>query len=152
MSIIASGIPFYDSNRPGEIIPAAIINSYSALTIPAYWWRNQFPRRQSFELPAPVHQDGSPADTTHPLNRILKRKPNAYQNSTQFWRTLFAHAANYGNGYAQIARTGLIGAVDSLHNMLPPTCGRSGMTTPTVRGQCSITITASPKRSSPATT
>jgi HK97 family phage portal protein len=41
-----------------------------------------------------------------PLYDVLKMRPNTYQTSKVFRRTLTHHALNYGNGYARIVRRG----------------------------------------------
>jgi HK97 family phage portal protein len=112
-----NGIRVYDA-KPGDVIGTSIINGYSALTVPAYWRAINFLATNLASFPRSVHRDGAKADEPHPLDRILKRRPNAYQNATQFWRTLFAHAGHCGNGFAEIKRTAT-GRVDAVHNLLP---------------------------------
>jgi HK97 family phage portal protein len=75
------------------------------------------PEQQSCQLPARGSLDGSPTEETHPLEKLLERRPNGYQNPTTFWRTLFLHAIHAGNGYGRIERTGAKPA--AMHN-LPP--------------------------------
>lgn len=111
------GIPIYDANGfGGDTIPACPINAYSALTVSAYWRAINFLASNLATFPRSVRLNGAPLDDPHPLDAILERRPNQYQTATTFYRTLFAHAAHRGNGYAEIRRDG--GRV-TLHNMLP---------------------------------
>lgn len=98
-------------------IPLTAINAYSALSIPAYKRAMAFISENLASFPRSVRLNGAKLKDSHPLDPLLKLRPNGYQNATQFWRTLFFHAAHTGNGYARIERqsTRPIG----LHNMLP---------------------------------
>lgn len=109
-----------DATAGGSILSSAVITSYGALTIPAYYRALAFLADNLASFPKFVAFDPSGHDTdqTHPLDAILQRRPNGYQNPFVFWRTLFFHAAHTGNGYARIDR-GPLNSVESLHNLLP---------------------------------
>lgn len=115
-----NGVLVYSSNDPGgAVIPAALINSYSSLTIPAYYRAINVLANNLANFPRSVYENGQQRDVTHPLDRILKRRPNGYQNCYVLYRTWFAHAAHHGNGFLRIQRAKNGVAIDSLHNMLP---------------------------------
>ena len=112
-------VMLYDSNSPGQnVIPPTLINTYSVLTIPAYWRAMNFLANNLASFPRSIHKEGSPADRTHPLNRLLGRRPNSYQSGWRFWSTLFFHAAHCLNAYARIERGPNLRPV-ALHNLLP---------------------------------
>lgn len=111
-------VPIYSTNIEGQILNPATINPYSILTIPAYWRAINFKADNLTSFPRSVRQNGIPLDQPHRLDRIFRR-PNGYQNATQFWKTLFFHSEHYGNGFARIKRPPLGTGVDSLHNFLP---------------------------------
>lgn len=108
----------YGNVYSGSVISPMLVNSYSALTIPAFKRAVQFLSENLASFGRSIHKDGSPAITPHPLDKLIRRRPNAYQNAFNFWKTLFAHAAHRGNGYAQIER-GNNFAPFALNNMLP---------------------------------
>src|SRR5690554_529961 len=90
-----------DATAGGSILSSAVITSYGALTIPAYYRALAFLADNLASFPKFVAFDPSGHDTdqTHPLDAILQRRCNGYQNPFVFWRTLFFHAAHTGNGY-----------------------------------------------------
>lgn len=49
---------------------------------------------------------GADLYTESKLYRVLKYEPNPEMGKMTFWRTILAHALTYGNGYAEIERTG----------------------------------------------
>lgn len=65
-----------------------------------------------------VRKDGAKPDQKHPLDKLLRRRPNGLQNAFTFWRTLFFHAVHTANAYAQIERDGSFRPV-ALHLLLP---------------------------------
>ena len=97
-----NGLHIYDSNAPASAVPPMLVNAYSILTIPAYWRAINFLSNNLASFPRAVYKDGTAAPTSHPLNKLLARKPNGYQNATSFWRTLLFHTCHQGNGYAAI--------------------------------------------------
>jgi len=67
-------------------------------------------------FPRAVRKNGT--EVAHRLDKLLKRKPNDYQDATTFWRTLFFHRSHYLNAFAEIERDKLFN-VAALHNRLP---------------------------------
>jgi HK97 family phage portal protein len=112
----AGGIRLFDSNVPGQVIGQTVINTYTALGVPAYRRAMAFLSENLAAFPRAVHKGGNP-DDAHPVNKLLKRRPNTYQNPTQLWRALFLHAAHVGNGFVEIRRTA--GRPTGLHNLIP---------------------------------
>jgi len=107
-------------DNPGSnLLPATLINCYSALAIPAYRRAITVLADNLASFPIGVRQDGAKMDPPHPLDRLLKRRPNPLQNPFVFLRTLFFHAAHTGNGYARIERGGPAFAPVALWNLLP---------------------------------
>ena len=101
----------------GNQLPLTPINCYSALSIPAYTRAIRFLADNLASFPRSVRRDGAQTEEAHPLNRLLKRRPNALQAPFLFWRTLYFHAAHTGNGYARVERNGLQPV--ALHNLEP---------------------------------
>lgn len=111
-----NGYQVYDSNMAGIVIPPTLINGYSMLTIATVWRAVNFLASNLASFPRHVHgADGG--KITHNLDRILKRRPSQYQTATVFWRTLWGHAVQTGNGYAEIKRDGP--KIVGLYNLLP---------------------------------
>lgn len=106
---------------PGDTLPATIINFYSSLSVPAYKRALAFLSDNLASFPRAVVKEGAATAEAagHPLNRILKRRPNQFQNPFVFWRTLFFHAAHTGNGYALIERDPATFRPVALQNALP---------------------------------
>lgn len=100
-------------------LPMTLINSYSSLSVPAYKRAICFLADNLASFPRSVRRDGSKQGVDHPLNRLLKRRPNRYQTAVQFWRTLYFHTAHTGNGYARIQREGPTFRPAALHLLLP---------------------------------
>lgn len=111
-------VMMYDSNDPTSTIPPTLINAYSVLTIPAYWRAVNFLANNLSSFPRSVQKDGAAQAVPHPLDRLLERRPNPYQNATAFWRTLFFAAVHHANGYARIER-GRDLSPAALHNLTP---------------------------------
>lgn len=61
-------------------------------------------------LPLPVYRRLEPRGKErvheHPLAPLLEDEPNEDMHSMTFWETIVAHAASWGNGYAEIIRPG----------------------------------------------
>lgn len=109
---------YYLSGAP--TVPPMLINNYSTLTVPAYWRAMNFLADNLASFPRAVYLDAAKANPApQPLSTILGRRPNRYQNPTQFWRTWFFHAAHFGNGYARIDREAFSGRPLAVHNILP---------------------------------
>jgi HK97 family phage portal protein len=104
----------------GATIPPTLINAYSALTVPAYRRAVTFLSVNLASFPRSVRLDGAKDADGHPLDGLLKRRPNGLQTSFVFWRTMFYHAAHHGNGYAMIQRSSS-GAPIAL-KLLAPEC------------------------------
>lgn len=101
-------------------VPPMLLNNYSALTIPAYWRAINFLAANLASFPRAVYLEAAKLEPApRPLATILGRRPNLYQNPTQFWQTFFFHAAHFGNGYARIERDTFSGRPVALHNVLP---------------------------------
>lgn len=118
-----NGIRIYNAGITGssDAVPPMPISSYSILSIPAYWRAMRFLSENLASFPRSVRQAGAkpkPGGDPHPLTRLLQRRPNACQNATIFWRTLFFHAAHSGNGYAEIVRPDLYRPA-ALRNLMP---------------------------------
>ncbi len=93
------------------------INPYSAMSVPAWARAVTFLADNLASFPRSVRKDD--AQTTHPLNELLRVRPNPLQNNFVFWRTWFFHAAHTGNGYIRIHRDPRTLAPKSLTNLLP---------------------------------
>ena len=113
----ANGITVFDA-QSRSAVPATPINFYSALSVPAYYRAVTFLSDNLASLPRSVTQDGTKPPTPHPLDKLLNRRPNGYQNSTMLWRTLFFHAAHYQNGYVRIERDPLTLRPVALHTLM----------------------------------
>lgn len=96
-----NGLPIYTSNDPTNVVAPTPINSYSILTIPAYWRAMNFGSANLASFPHAVTLDGSLAD--HYVGKLMKR-PNAYQSANVFWRTLYFHRLHAANAYAEVTR------------------------------------------------
>lgn len=107
---------------PGQMptaIAATLINCYSTLANPAYFRAIAFLSQNLASFPRSVRMKGHEGeDDAHPLARLLRRRPNGYQNSFQFWSALFFHATHNGNGYGRIQRGAGYTPV-ALHNLCP---------------------------------
>ena len=102
----------------GNTLPLTVLNTYSALSVPAYRRAIAFLSENLASFPRSVRKDGAKLETKHALDILLKRRPNGLQNSTAFWRTWFFHAVHTGNGYARITRGANFRPM-SFHNLLP---------------------------------
>jgi len=112
----STGYLIYDTNTPGVIGPA-VVNAYTTLSIPAYWRAMDFLSQNLASFPRSVRKSGVD-QPRHRLARLLQRRPNNYQNSTLFWRTLFFHFSHYHNAFAQIERDSQFQPI-ALHNRIP---------------------------------
>jgi HK97 family phage portal protein len=104
-----------DSGARNLVVPPTLINSYSTLSIPYY-------KRAVYFLTENLASFGrsvflGKAEVDHPVDKLMKR-PNGYQNSMQFFSTLFFHYAHYDSGFAEIKRDEFFNTV-SLHNLMP---------------------------------
>ncbi len=107
-----------NTNQPGQIIPSMLVNSYSVLTLPAYYRAINFLSNNLASFPRSVRLNEMKTTVSHPVQKIIGRNPNNYQNANTFWKTLFFHAAHLGNGYALIERSNGFAPV-ALHNLTP---------------------------------
>jgi HK97 family phage portal protein len=115
MSETIAGIRVYDVRGGAKVIPDTLINSYSAMQIPAYKRAMAFISDNLSSFGRSVRVDGAKLTTRHRLDKMLERRPNGTQNATNFWRTLVFHTAHTGNGYAQVTR----GREITVDNLLP---------------------------------
>lgn len=87
----------------GSVLPPIFMNTYGSLTVPAYWRAVNFLAENLASFPRFVRR-GDSQDAEHQLNRLLKHKPNGYQNGFTLWRSWFFHAAHTGNAYMLVER------------------------------------------------
>lgn len=117
-------VRIYDANLyqlTPDVIGPTVINCYSALTVPAWFRAMNFLATNLASFSRSVVKDGAKRtaqEDPHPLDVLLKRRPNGYQNPFLFWSTWFLHASHNGNGFARIDRDAGFRPL-SLHNMLP---------------------------------
>lgn len=99
-------------------IPPTLINSYTALTITAYWRAITFLCTNLASFGRSIRREDEGEQKRHPLNRLIKRMPNLYQSAFIFWQTLWFHVTHTANGYARIERD-TRGQPIALHNVPP---------------------------------
>ena len=111
----------FSFNGSATVIAPTDINPFSAMSLPAFKQAIRFLADNLASFPRAVLKDGAkPEDTqAHPLQKLLNRRPNGYQNSFVLWRTWFSHAAAGGNGYLRVERAGGAGRAIALHTLLP---------------------------------
>ena len=114
---VMNGVTVYDA-QPGLAVPPIPINFYSALSSPAYFAAMRFLSENLQRLPRQVKLNGAAPEKPHPLDYLLEKRPNRYQNSTMLWRTLYFHAAHYNNGYLRIERDPVTFAPIGFHTLL----------------------------------
>jgi HK97 family phage portal protein len=109
---------YYTNYSNTMVVGPTPINPWSTLTISAWKRGVQFLSENlaSFELS--VCQNDNPVTPPHPLQKILRRKCNKYQNSFIMWQTLFGHMIHRGNGYLQVERGSNFQPI-ALNNLLP---------------------------------
>lgn len=107
-------LTIYRSNQSGWLPPVGSVTGYNSLSITPHWRAVNFLANNLGSLSRSVHADGAPV--AHSIDRYLKRKPNDYQNASQFWRAWFFAAIQESNGYARIER-GPRNEVVALHNL-----------------------------------
>ena len=112
-----SNIRIIDVTGSMNVVGSTLINKYSAMSLPAYRQGVRSLAENLAGFPRSVRK-GDVVDDAHPLNVLLRRRPNDYQNPFVFWRTLFAHLEHHANGYAWVKRS-KTNAPASLHNLLP---------------------------------
>lgn len=86
---------------------AAVINEFSALGVPAFYSCTRYLSETLAGMTKSVYQQSGhicQPVTTHPLNKVLQRKPNNIAIPFEFWKQLYHHAIIFGNGYAWIKR------------------------------------------------
>ncbi|MFT3786655.1 MAG: phage portal protein [Tepidisphaeraceae bacterium] len=104
----------------GQIVDPMTVNPYGALSVPAYWRAVNFLSENLSSFGRSVRLNGAkrrPDEPAHPLDKLLQRRPNSYQNSFNFWRCLFASLVQHGNGYARISRAPVTFVPVALHNL-----------------------------------
>jgi HK97 family phage portal protein len=99
-----------------NVLPNALVNSYSVLTIPSYWRAMNYIASNMASFPRSIQNNN--VDINHPVTSLLTIKPNSYQTSFDFWRSLFFHRSHTGNGYAEIVRDSQFRPVE-LHQHFP---------------------------------
>jgi len=117
----APGVRLIDVAGNGSVVPNFPLSAYSVMSIPAYRRAVTFLCENLASFPKRVEKEGAKDGALdHPLNKMLKRRPNQLQNPFIFWRTLFYHATGpAANGYARIERDGVTSAPIAIHNWMP---------------------------------
>ncbi|HEY0008471.1 MAG TPA: phage portal protein [Tepidisphaeraceae bacterium] len=93
----------YRSIEGRDVLRRPLINSHSALTIPTYWRAMNYIADNLASFSHEVRDDDGPK-LDHPLNKLLKRRPNQFQTGFAFRRALYFNAAHTGNRYSLIRR------------------------------------------------
>jgi HK97 family phage portal protein len=87
-----------------------LVNEYTALTFSAYFQAMRILAEAAAALPLPVYKRleprGKEKARAHPVFKLLDEQPNPEMPAYIFRETLTAHAVSWGNGYAEIVRTG----------------------------------------------
>lgn len=89
--------------------PAAAVNFDSAMQISAVFGAVRIISETIGSLPFNLYEvgpGGRKAADTHPLHRVLTRRPNRYQTRVEFWESMALNLAISGNAYAIIQRSG----------------------------------------------
>lgn len=108
----------YTNSSTGVVVGPTAINAWSVLAIPAWKRGVQFLSDNLASFDFSVRQNDVPVTPPHPLQKILTRKPNNYQNAFILWQTAFSHMCTRGNGYLQIERSPSL-QPKALNNLLP---------------------------------
>jgi HK97 family phage portal protein len=121
-STMPSGVPIYNAAGafgPGSaVIPPVTITPWSALDIPAFRRAVELLSSTLASFPRSVVKDGAKLDAAHPLDGLLKRRPNECQTAADLWSAWFLHAVFSGNGYLRVDRRGGFWPT-ALYNLLP---------------------------------
>ncbi len=101
--------------------PAALVNEYSVLSIPAFWSGVRFLSETLASLPKSVYRsDGSARGVVnHPQNKLLNRKANPYTIPFVVFETWFSHAVVHGNGFLIVQRDSNTSAPTAYFNVDP---------------------------------
>lgn len=97
--------------------PAAAVNFDSAMQISAVFGAVRIISETIGSLPFNLYKtsaDGRKVADSHPLHRVLTRRPNRYQTRVEFWESMALNLAISGNAYAIIQRLG-----DRIIGLLP---------------------------------
>lgn len=109
-------------NGGGTSKAGVIVNEQTALTLSAVYQAIRVISEAVASLPFPVYRRLSPRGkervNAHPAYRLLNRQPNPEMPSYVFRETLMGHVLGWGNGYAEIERTGG-GVPVALHVLRP---------------------------------
>lgn len=109
---LQSSIPLGQSSAS-----AAVVNFDSAMQISAVFGATRIIAETIGSLPFNLYQvgpEGRKIADTHPLHRVLTRRPNRYQTRVEFWESMALNLAISGNAYAIIQRAG-----DRIIGLLP---------------------------------
>lgn len=109
---LQSSIPLGQSSAS-----AAVVNFDSAMQISAVFGATRVIAETIGSLPFNLYQvgpEGRKIADTHPLHRVLTRRPNRYQTRVEFWESMALNLAISGNAYAIIQRAG-----DRIIGLLP---------------------------------
>ncbi|MDB5297864.1 MAG: Phage portal protein family [Phycisphaerales bacterium] len=122
---LPANVRLIDASRgfgTSDVVAPMLVNGYTALTVPPWFRAMRFLSEALASFPRSVHKDGArPAAGAppHPVDRLLKRRPNPLRNPFVFWSTWYLHACHTGNGYARVRRDPLTYRPTALEN-LPP--------------------------------
>ena len=115
---ISPAIPGGAFGPGAAVIPPIAITPWSALAVPAFRRAIDLLSSLLASLPRSVVRDGAKLDAPHPIDGLLKRRPNECQTAADLWSAWFFHAVMSGNGYLRVGRAGSFWPT-GLHN-LPP--------------------------------
>src|SRR5690554_1475630 len=96
---------------------AAPVTFDSAMQISAVWGAVRIVSETIGSLPFDLYEltpQGRKVAESHPLHRVLTRRPNRYQTRVEFWESMALNLAISGNAYAIIQRAG-----DRIIGLLP---------------------------------
>lgn len=88
------------------------INAESALTYSTIWQAVTVLAGDVGQLPLDVYRrsgaggEDRQVDREHPAQALVRRRPNPWTSAQDFWETLMVYCLLWGNGVAEIARSG----------------------------------------------
>lgn len=109
---VQSGTPMARS-----VNAAAEVTFDSAMQISPVWAAVKLIAETIGSMPFNIYEvgaDGRKVAKSHPLHRVLTRRPNQYQTDVEFWESMALNLAISGNAYAIIQRLG-----DEVVGLLP---------------------------------
>jgi HK97 family phage portal protein len=93
--------------HPGRPLAGVIVTPDTAVTVPAVWACLRYISQTVASLPWAVMREteqGGVAARNHPVDWLLRKRPNDEWSPFQFRETLVHWALRWGNGYAEIER------------------------------------------------